>query len=447
MLLNCYTLQYFTLFLFTLLLGCQSCLTQKLDTTPYQQTTYYQQTKNRIIAFQPAISTDTLRVGWAKVNITPAQQVPMAGYGKRKGKKMEQVHDSVWVRAFVFRSGNQKAAWVTADLLIMPMSVTARLQNILADKGYNLKNLFLTATHTHYSIGGWGQKPAGRIMAGKFNAKIVDKIALSMAEAILKAESSAKPTRMGYQEIAAPAFVYNRLVKEKGYVDTLVRVLQFEKSTGERALLCTYAAHPTSVSSQDLQLSAEYPGVLVQLLEQRLRLSMAAFGAGAVGSHGPQAPGEEYTKVNNLANGLAGKITNGLQNMPLTFETNLQSAFFPLSLSKPQWRFKSNRRFRPWLFYAIFGKYPAGLSMLQLGPVQFIGTPCDFSGELLPEITAPNANRKVMITSFNGSYIGYVTPQKYFHLKKYETRDMNFFGPYTGTYLTEMINLIIQKTN
>ncbi len=439
---------YFKIILFGLLLGCQSCLTQKLDNTPYRQTTYYQQTKNQIAAFLPTAATrDTLRVGWAKVNITPSQPVPMAGYGKRKGKKFEQVHDSVWVRAFVFRSGNQKAAWVTADLLIMPMSVTARLQEILANKGYNLKNLFLTATHTHYSIGGWGQKPAGRIMAGKYSAKIVDKIAQSIQEAIVKAEQSAVPAQMRYQEIAAPGFVYNRLVGNKGYADTMVRAIQFRKITGEKALLCTYSAHPTSVAANDLALTAEYPGALVQLLEQRLQLSMAAFGAGAVGSHGPQAPGEEYAKVNNLATGLADKITTELQDVPLTFETNLQSAYFSLSLSKPQWRFKTNRRFRPWLFYTVFGKYPAGLSMLQIGPVQFIGTPCDFSGELLSEITVPNVKHKIIVTSFNGSYIGYVTPQKYFHLKKYETRDMNFFGPYTGTYLTEMINLIIQKTN
>ncbi|RDC64191.1 hypothetical protein AHMF7616_02803 [Adhaeribacter pallidiroseus] len=432
-----------------MLLGCQSCLIQKLDTTPYQQTAYYQQTKTSITAFEPAPATrtDTLRIGWAKVNITPAQPEPMAGYGKRKGKKYEQVHDSIWVRAFVFRSGSQKAAWVTADLLIMPMSVTARLQEILADKGYNLKNLFLTATHSHYSIGGWGQKPAGRIMAGKYSAKIVDKIAQSILQAIVKAEQSAVPAAMGYQEIAAPALVYNRLVGSKGYIDSFIRVIQFRKKTGEKALICTYSAHPTSVAANDLRLTAEYPGALVQLLEQRLQLSMAAFGAGAIGSHGPQAPGEEYTKVNNLAIGLADKIEAELQDVSLTYETGLQSAYFPISFGKPQWRLKTNRRFRPWLFYAVFGKYPAGLSMLQAGPVQFMGTPCDFSGELLPEITVPNSKRKIVVTSFNGSYIGYVTPAKYYNLKKYETHDMNFFGPYTGTYLTEMINLIIQKSN
>ncbi|MDQ3291051.1 MAG: hypothetical protein M3Q05_07150 [Bacteroidota bacterium] len=144
---------------------------------------------------------------------------------------------------------------------------------------------------------------------------------------------------------------------------------------------------------------------------------------------------------------MAAKIQNYQKNTSFTFETDLRSAYFPLTLNKPQWRIRE-KRLRPWLFYTVFGKYPAGLSLLQVGPVLFMGTPCDFSGELLPEISsaATALNRKVMVTSFNGSYIGYVTPEKYFNLKKYETRDMNFFGPYTGTYLTDLMKLIIQKT-
>ncbi|MDQ4139770.1 MAG: neutral/alkaline non-lysosomal ceramidase N-terminal domain-containing protein [Bacteroidota bacterium] len=442
-------MKYFTLFILGLLWCCQSCITQKLDTTPYQTTQYYQQSKKQI-ADTPLITSatnDTIKVGWAKINITPSQPVLMAGYGKQMGKKYEQVHDSVWVRAFVFKKGNQKAAWITADLLIMPMSVTERLQKVLADNGYTLNNTYLTATHTHYSFGGWGKKLAGRIMAGKYDKNLVNKTAEAIEKAIEQAENTAAPAKIAYQEIPAGAFVYNRLVGSKGSLDTLIRVVHFRKISGEKALICTFAAHPTSVASDDLRLSAEYPGALVHLLEQDLKIDIAAFGAGAVGSHGPQAPGENYAKVANLAAGLAAKIQNYPEKPSFTFETDLRSAYFPLTLTKPQWRL-GEKRFRPWLFYTVFGKYPAGLSLLQLGPVLFMGTPCDFSGELLPEITstANTRNRKIVVTSFNGSYIGYVTPEKYFNLKKYETRDMNFFGPYTGTYLVEMMKLIIQKT-
>ena len=51
---------------------------------------------------------------------------------------------------------------------------------------------------------------------------------------------------------------------------------------------------------------------------------------------------------------------------------------------------------------------------------------------------------EIVLTSFNGGYIGYITPDAYYDLKKYETRDMNFFGPYNGAYISEMLRLLLQ---
>ena len=84
---------------------------------------------------------------------------------------------------------------------------------------------------------------------------------------------------------------------------------------------------------------------------------------------------------------------------------------------------------------------------LRIGNILFVGTPCDFSGELVPTIAQQlsTGEDKLIFTSFNGGYIGYITPDKYYHLKKYETRDMNLFGPYNGAYISEMINLLLQK--
>ena len=43
------------------------------------------------------------------------------------------------------------------------------------------------------------------------------------------------------------------------------------------------------------------------------------------------------------------------------------------------------------------------------------------------------------ITSFNGDYVGYVIPARYYHLNGYEPRLMSFFGPNVPDYFDELI--------
>jgi len=76
-----------------------------------------------------------------------------------------------------------------------------------------------------------------------------------------------------------------------------------------------------------------------------------------------------------------------------------------------------------------------------------ISTPCDFSGELafrIDSLKAPD-EKGIMINSFNGSYVGYITDDKWYDRVTYETRDMNWFGPYNGQYFTELILKISEK--
>ena len=50
----------------------------------------------------------------------------------------------------------------------------------------------------------------------------------------------------------------------------------------------------------------------------------------------------------------------------------------------------------------------------------------------------------LLITTFNGGYIGYITPDEYYNHNFHEVRDMNWFGPYNGAYFDEIIRGIIR---
>jgi hypothetical protein len=60
---------------------------------------------------------------------------------------------------------------------------------------------------------------------------------------------------------------------------------------------------------------------------------------------------------------------------------------------------------------------------------------------LYRQLSAENIN--LMVTSFNGSYIGYIIPDQHYDLPHQEARELNWFGPYTGSYVTEMMNRLL----
>ncbi|MBD1395573.1 neutral/alkaline non-lysosomal ceramidase N-terminal domain-containing protein [Pontibacter sp. JH31] len=414
---------------------------------PYQQTDYYRHTLQTLKNVPPVKSTaEALRVGWAKVNITPPVGTPLAGYGKRKGLRYTEVHDSVWVRTFVFENGQAEVAVVTLDMLIAPMTVAAALEKEYQALGLRPEQVYLTATHTHTSFGGWGQKLAGWLMAGKRDKKLVQETTARIVQSIVAARQQSQPARLGYGIAYAPHLVRNRLTGSASGRDTTVRFLKIEQKSGKTAVLTTFAAHPTILPSMARALSRDYPGELVDQLEQQVDL--AAFAAGAVGSQGVVAPyGDTYESTAAVGQQLAQAVLQRLPEVKTHDTVTIGFGRVDLRLPAPQWRINTTHRFAPFLFHALFGRYPAFVSSLQLGSTILVGVPADYSSELLPplEKQAAQQGQQVVVTGFNGGYIGYVTPDEHYKLKKYETRSMNFYGPQTGSYLTEVILQVIQQ--
>ena len=111
-------------------------------------------------------------------------------------------------------------------------------------------------------------------------------------------------------------------------------------------------------------------------------------------------------------------------------------------------RLTDGLRLRPWVAARLLPVH--GRSFIQVFRLQntvWISTPCDFSGELALNIKDWLRPRgyKAVITSFNGDYIGYVIPSRYYHLNGYEPREMSFFGPNVPDYFDELIRTMAQE--
>lgn len=415
-----------------------------VDRTPYQETDYYAKYEDVINSIKiNEHHEDTLDVGWARTSIVPVDAIPMAGYGKRRGKSYTSIRDSVFAKAIVVKSTKTKAAIVSLDMLIVPPLVYKSVLEKLAENGYTDQNLFFTATHSHSSIGGWQPGIVGGLFSGDFDPEVVEFIANQIVIAIQLASESAMKSKIGYSAIEASGLVTNRLVGDQiGKIDPWLRMIRFEKESGETALFCSYAAHATCLGSASLALSGDYPTMLTKVLEANSTVDFAMFGAGAVGSMKPLIPDmSPENKIDYLAKNLSEQILLVQSLLPMEYITSLAYGSIPVPIREPHFRIANNIRVRPWLFNMIFGEVAPLITGLKIGNILLIGTPSDFSGELVEPIDRhfKSSETYLMIQSFNGDYLGYITDDQWYDLNKYETRTMNWFGPYNGAYFSEII--------
>jgi hypothetical protein len=419
------------------------------DKTAYQDMPYYAQWKKTISTVQKDTSgaSGQLRAGWSKVNITPSSPTPTAGYGNRRGKLYTSVHDSVYVRAMVIDNGITKAAIVAADLLIVPPTVIKLLQSRLTEKEIPFNNIYFGATHSHNSVGGWGTGISSLFFSGKYDPATVEKLADAIFQAIVQAKAKLEPVELTYLESIDTVDIRNRLIGEEGEIDPEIRSAAFVTKSGQKAILSSYAAHSTVLNSKNIVLSRDYPGMLVDSLEKG-RYNFAMYMAGAVGSMGPIEKGsDDFDEVKNQAYGVQKALLSDSALKEQSQGAILQAITLPLPLREPSPRITMNINLRPWAFKKAFGEYPVFVKALRIGNILMVGMPCDFSGELVAELDAYAKTKglNLLVTSFNGGYIGYVTHDKRYDRDLYETKTMSWYGPYNGAYLQEVIKDIINK--
>ncbi|MCR6642100.1 MAG: neutral/alkaline non-lysosomal ceramidase N-terminal domain-containing protein [Sporocytophaga sp.] len=420
-------------------------LIDTVDKTPLKEAAYYHQMMEQVDTLQ--YQEDSLRIvaGWAKANITPLQPLQIASYGLRRD--FDGVHDSLFVRTFVFKSIEKKCALITMDLLIVPPSVAAKALPLLEKEGFGRDEVYFSATHSHNAAGGWAEGAGGRFLAGTYEEDYVQFIADKIIEAIKNAEGSTAPIEVGFGKIEASNQVANRLI-DGGKTDPYLRILKLKKNNGENAMILSYSAHPTCLAKKINYISCDYPGFLVDSLERRKETDFAAFFAGAVGSMKPGETGTaDFEKAITIADSLEEKVSAISDSIDLEKPKELLSDFIPLYARSAHLRLSEDFRIRPWVFNWLLGEQSPGISVFKIANNVMIGTPCDFSGELMTPLDslAKTKNLNLQITSFNGAYLGYITPDQYYSLVKNETREMNWFGPFNGAYFSELIAKILKK--
>jgi neutral ceramidase len=435
----------FLLYFLSALVTLAVALFAPINRTPMAEQSFYQQAMKSLDTLPISTSQkSSLKAGWAKVNITPKGQMPMAGYMPRD--HYDTIHDSLYVRIILLASGRQTIALINADLLLFPPALKQRLQEKLADVMPNVF-LYLSATHTHNGIGAWDDTFGGQIAIGDFDYQWINQTADQIIAAMQHIET--QPASVGYWERDATEYVRNRIAYSKGKKDGKLRGLVIERSDSSSACLFTYSAHATSISKFIKSISADYPGAVIEQLEKKYDFGM--FMSGMVGSHSfiwyPEVDFELITKERDL---VVAKM-DSMERAPAFDSAVVTTRHIPIPFGPAQLRVSEDWKTRNWAFSAVLDDLEGELTYLQMGNILMIGTPCDFSGEIaVNEKLHEYAKAKglnLIITSFNGNYVGYITHDGHYDsINRSEVREMNWVGPYYGQYFAEMIKKLIDKT-
>jgi neutral ceramidase len=436
---------------------------KKVDYSPYFDTNYYSETRSRLdsISNKLVLATGEVEVGFGRVSITPSlgaveenpgegifKEIPLAGFGSRKGTYSEGIHDSLFVKAVAIRVQEQLLVLIGSDMLIVPPNISESVIRVVGERmGLNRKQLVFSATHTHSSVGAWSEGFVGKEFAGVFNPNVVEWLVLQFSRAIEDAVEDLQPGQIGSGSFEAPGLISNRLIGEKGEKNAEFIFVAANQRSGKRALLGSFDAHATTLGDWNMQISGDYPGYWQRKLEGE-GIDMAVFFAGSVGSHSYSSKGEAFEKSRYVGEALADSVLNCLAQTELKDSIGL--SFITLGMDLPEFhiRVSDGLRLNPTIGGKLFP--PIGDVYIQAARIDdliWITTPCDFSGEMAIRYKSAmhNEGYRALVTSFNGAYVGYIIPGKYYHLNEYESRLMSWFGPNMGPYTDELIQRMMQK--
>ncbi|WP_192348058.1 neutral/alkaline non-lysosomal ceramidase N-terminal domain-containing protein [Algoriphagus sp. Y33] len=430
---------------FVVLMAIALVVLTKVDRSPIQDQDFYKETFERLDQTTFSNSQgDTWIAGWSSVNMTPDEPADLVGYAPRG--KYEFVQDSSYVKALTLSNGKSRVAWLNYELLIVHPHLAEQVRKAITAAKLPIDQVIFTATHTHSGMGGYMPGPMGEIAFGGYEQGIVDMMVSTSISALRDAIAIQDTVTITYQKSDAGDLVANRFVNG-GPTDPFVRQLIFTKKTGKKATFLTYSAHATTMSTKFMGLSGDYPFYLTKDLEAG-EFEFALYAAGAVGSHRPMRPGNTPEMVERYAHQLDSTFRMNTTYFADITNPEIKTGVLPIALRTPHLRVTDNLRLRPWLFDYLLGNTNAHLDITQIGNTLMIASSGELSGVFYGkwEKLAQSKGLNLIITTFNGGYIGYITPDELYDENFHEVREMNWYGPGNGKYFDELILAVIEKS-
>ncbi|MBS7610145.1 neutral/alkaline non-lysosomal ceramidase N-terminal domain-containing protein [Candidatus Bathyarchaeota archaeon] len=398
-----------------------------------------------------------LRAWASKVEITPPVGIPLGGFAARTAPS-QGLNDGLYAKALALNDDRTTAILIVADVLTLPSEIVEGVRaSVRRNLGINPTNVMVAATHTH----------SGPETLGIF---------ASLEEPLLRAYMKvleahlAGVTFMAFHKMAEASFGvgkgrvrigFNRR-KPEGPVDEELGVIRLDNALGvPKAAIVNYSCHPVVLGSENLFISADYPGYMSRAFEGALGGGFTSiFTNGAAGDVNPisckgyACPGS-FRDAHRLGSILAGEAIKVLEESETSHEVCIQTSSEvrwivlgepPVvqaehSLKEEKERLEELRRkgapqedlarHEAILRYYERNlellrkepkelKVPLEVQVLRINDVALVGVPGELFVEIGLEIKAKSPLKNTFIVGYAGGYVGYMPTRKAFEEGGYE---------------------------
>ena len=402
------------------------------------------------------------RVGVAAVKITPQKPVVLAGYASRT-KPHERVDQELWAKALAFQDAEgERAVLVTIDLCILPTDVAEEVRKRIIDNAAHPirePNVLLSVSHTHSAPAvSLNSKPSerGQVNAtSEGTAEYTRWLQDRLVEVAIEALSDMSAARLSWGTGIAHFAMNRRQFTEKGVilgvnprgpVDRTVPVLRVDASDGKPvAVLFGYACHCTTVPSNHLGISADFPGYAREYIQKQYPGVEAMFIAGCGGDANPyprQQPEHAALLGEQLGKEVCRVMETQLQRISGPLSCRLEYAELPLQTldRKALQAFTESgsnlqkQNALEMLAELDAGKEPLTTYRTPVTAWQFdadltlIALPNDVVVDYVPLIEAAVGPLKLWVAGYCHEVAGYIPSRRVLREGGYETR-----GLYVGT--------------
>jgi neutral ceramidase len=425
------------------------------------------------LGFSPfALAAETLRVGRAKVQITPPIGSVMGNsYGI---SIVKGVTSPLHARALAFESGGIRAAVVACDLISLHRPIVEQTRRLIRERtGIPPENVILSATHCHSgpqthpifleAVGGEAQ----RISEG-----YVAELPGLIAESVRLAEADLQAARMFAGVIREESLAFNRrfllrdgtvdtnpgrrnpqVIRPMGPVDPDVSIVYVESTQGRPlATYVNFALHVAVAGGAGRgQISADFPHTLAELLGRvKGEAMLTVFTTGMSGNvnHvdvGARTQGSGEAEAARIGTVLAAAVLKALPKLTPVAPAPLRAAARPVraparpvpppdEVARARETIRRHGKGAPFLdvvhawrgidlaTYAPDGYWPSEVQAVTFGhELALVGYPGDSFVELglFIKQNSPYALTVVSEQSGNGS-LGYIPNEKAYPEGSYE---------------------------